>query len=124
MPNSNVAMRKLTSFLSGFSESRRIAYALGCATLLPLASFAQQYQETDLVSNSSQQKAATVDPNLVNPWGIARSTTGPWWVSDQGKGVSTIYNGSGQPAPPVLVTGGLFGSLTPVADDLLQGNDQ
>lgn len=72
--------------------------------LSPLTSFAQQYQQTNLVSNSSQPGVVTVDPNLINPWGIARSSTGPWWVSDQGKGVSTIYNGGGQLAPPTLVT--------------------
>jgi uncharacterized protein (TIGR03118 family) len=73
-------------------------------TLAPLTTFAQQYQQTNLVENSSQPGIITVDPNLINPWGIARSSTGPWWVSDKGKGVSTIYNGSGQHAPPVLVT--------------------
>jgi uncharacterized protein (TIGR03118 family) len=72
--------------------------------LSPLTTFAQQYQQTNLVSNSSQPGVVTVDPNLINPWGIARSSTGPWWVADQGKGVSTIYNGSGQHAPPTLVT--------------------
>jgi uncharacterized protein (TIGR03118 family) len=73
-------------------------------TLSPLTTFAQQYQQTHLVSNSSQPGIVTVDPNLINPWGIARGSTGAWWVSDKGKGVATIYNGSGHPAPPVLVT--------------------
>ncbi|MBV8815863.1 MAG: TIGR03118 family protein [Verrucomicrobia bacterium] len=95
-------MKKRASILSGFT--RWIVFVFGYTTLLPLGGFAQQYQETDLVSNSSQEKVVTVDPNLIDPWGIARSSTGPWWVSDKGKGVSTIYNGSGQPAPPVLVT--------------------
>jgi uncharacterized protein (TIGR03118 family) len=36
-----------------------------------------------------------VDPNLVNPWGVAASATGPLWVSDNGTGVTTIYNGTG-----------------------------
>ncbi len=36
--------------------------------------------------------AAHVDPNLVNPWGMAvPSDTGPIWVSDNGTGVSTLY---------------------------------
>jgi uncharacterized protein (TIGR03118 family) len=52
------------------------------------AAIAQQYQETVLVS-------PTQDPNLKNPWGIARGTGGPWWVSDNVTGVATIYNGSG-----------------------------
>src|SRR4051794_7650163 len=36
--------------------------------------------------------AAHVDPNLVNPWGMATgSDTAPIWVSDNGTGVSTLY---------------------------------
>jgi len=72
--------------------------------LSPLTTFAQQYQQTNLVSNSSQPGVVTVDPNLINPWGIARGSTGAWWLSDKGKGVATIFNGSGQPAAPTLVT--------------------
>ena len=97
-------MRKLTSFLAGCIRSRWSSLIFGAVLLSPLTAVAQQYQETDLIANSAQPGVTTVDPNLVNPWGVARSSTGPWWVSDQGKGVSTIYNGSGQAAPPVLVT--------------------
>src|SRR5215471_2945114 len=104
MRNSCLPMIKLKSFLSGFIKSRWFTYVLGCVTLSPLTSFAQQYQETDLVANSSQQKVVDVDPNVINPWGIARSSAGPLWIADEGKGVSTIYTGSGQDAPPVLVT--------------------
>jgi uncharacterized protein (TIGR03118 family) len=40
-------------------------------------------------------KAAVTDPNLVNPWGISYSPNGAFWVSDNGTGLSTLYNGSG-----------------------------
>src|ERR1700746_4109478 len=40
-------------------------------------------------------QANSPDPNLKNPWGIARGTSTPWWVSDNVKGVATLYNGSG-----------------------------
>jgi uncharacterized protein (TIGR03118 family) len=52
------------------------------------------YMQTNLVSNVSGQAAFT-DPNLVNPWGMAYSATSPFWVSDNGTGVSTLYDGSG-----------------------------
>lgn len=52
------------------------------------------YMQTNLVSSVSGQAAFT-DPNLVNPWGMAYSATSPFWVSDNGTGVSTLYNGSG-----------------------------
>jgi uncharacterized protein (TIGR03118 family) len=39
--------------------------------------------------------APTIDPNLINPWGIARSAMSPFWVSDNGMGVTTVYTGAG-----------------------------
>src|SRR6267378_8404561 len=36
--------------------------------------------------------ATHTDPNLVNPWGMAASSSGSTiWVSDNGTGVSTLY---------------------------------
>jgi uncharacterized protein (TIGR03118 family) len=54
---------------------------------------AQQYKKTDLVSDLAG--AAVQDPNLVNPWGLSRSSTSPWWASDNGTGLSTLYDGTG-----------------------------
>jgi hypothetical protein len=39
--------------------------------------------------------AMTIDPNLINPWGIAHSATSPFWVSDNGEGVTR--NEAGRP---------------------------
>jgi uncharacterized protein (TIGR03118 family) len=48
------------------------------------------------------------DPNLVNAWGLARTDTSPWWVSNTGTGTSTIYQANGSPFPqvpqPLVVT--------------------
>jgi uncharacterized protein (TIGR03118 family) len=41
--------------------------------------------------------ARVTDPNLVNPWGLAFSPTGPFWFADNGSGVSDILDGRGQP---------------------------
>lgn len=46
--------------------------------------------------------AAFGDTNLVNPWGMSISPTGPWWISDNGTGLSTLYNGSGTPQALVV----------------------
>jgi len=35
------------------------------------------------------------DPQLVNPWGISRGSGSPWWISDNAKGFSTLYDGAG-----------------------------
>ena len=43
--------------------------------------------------------AATISDNLINPWGISHSPTGPFWVSDNGTGLTTIYNGAGNIIP-------------------------
>jgi uncharacterized protein (TIGR03118 family) len=60
--------------------------------------------------------AANTDPNLVNPWGIAFSATSPLWIADNGAGLSTLYNGLGQPFPtptPLVVTIPTEGGGTP-----------
>src|SRR5947209_3996244 len=64
------------------------------------------YLQTNLVSDIPGL-ARTTDPNLVNPWGIASSSSSPFWISDNGTGVATLYNGEGQPFPagaPLVVT--------------------
>jgi len=59
------------------------------------------YQQTNLVSDLPGVAAVT-DPHLVNAWGMSHSPTSPWWISDNGAGVSTLYNGSGTPAALVV----------------------
>jgi uncharacterized protein (TIGR03118 family) len=54
----------------------------------------RQYKQTNLVSNISGLAKVT-DANLVNPWGLSRSSGSPWWVADNGTGLSTLYDGSG-----------------------------
>jgi hypothetical protein len=52
--------------------------------------------QTNLVSDGFVAAAHT-DSNLVNSWGLAASPTGPFWVADNGTGVTTIYDGAGNP---------------------------
>ena len=60
-------------------------------------------QVTDLAGNLPILVDATgivhhpfvLDPNLVNPWGVAESTGSPFWVADNNQGVSTLYNDTG-----------------------------
>ena len=72
---------------------------VGFALLLSGSASAQQYHRTDLTANASSVSPSTstikVDPNLVNAWGLARASTSPWWVSDNGTGLSTLYNATG-----------------------------
>ncbi len=56
--------------------------------------FAQHYNQTNLVSNTSGAAPVT-DPQLINPWGLSRGSGSPWWISDNVTGFSTLYNGAG-----------------------------
>ncbi len=60
--------------------------ALGLGT-----SQANAYSQTNLVSDGAVPAEVT-DSALKNPWGVAESTTGPFWISDQGTNVSTLYS--------------------------------
>lgn len=46
------------------------------------------YQQTNLITSAT-------DPDLINPWGISFGPSSPLWVSDNGTGKSTLYNGAG-----------------------------
>jgi len=61
----------------------------------------QHYTQTNLVSDIPGMAAVT-DSHLVNPWGISRGSGTPWWVSDNGMGVTTLYAGTGSPVPLVV----------------------
>jgi uncharacterized protein (TIGR03118 family) len=67
------------------------------------------FTQTNLVSDVPGL-AANTDPNLKNPWGVAFSATSPFWTSDQGTGLSTLYNAAGTPQGLVVA---IPGSATP-----------
>ena len=91
--------------LSWFDRLARTILTAFPLTFLAGSASAQHYTQVNLVSN--QPGAAHTDTNLVNGWGIARSATSPWWVSDNGSGKSTIYNGTtGNPSALVVTVPG------------------
>jgi uncharacterized protein (TIGR03118 family) len=49
-------------------------------------------------------KAKVTDPNLINPWGLSQSPGGDVWVSDNGTGLSTLYNRSNGQIQSLVVT--------------------
>ncbi|HSX02662.1 MAG TPA: TIGR03118 family protein [Candidatus Saccharimonadia bacterium] len=59
------------------------------------------YIETKLASDVPGA-AAALDPSLVNPWGLSHSPTGPWWISDNDAGSSSIYTGKGDVVAPAI----------------------
>ena len=48
------------------------------------------YLQTNLVSDIPGLATIT-DPQLVNPWGMSRSPTSPFWTSNQGMNSATLY---------------------------------
>ena len=74
----------------------KIAFTLclGLALMLVSSAALAQYQVTNLDSNQAKT-AKFMDPMQVNGWGLAYGPGGPFWVSDQGSGWSTLYNSAG-----------------------------
>jgi uncharacterized protein (TIGR03118 family) len=65
---------------------------------VPSSLFAQHYIQTNLVSSIpgvGTNPMNPLDTQLVNSWGLARGTKTPWWIADNGTGLSTIYDGVG-----------------------------
>jgi uncharacterized protein (TIGR03118 family) len=58
-------------------------------TTLPVN--AQFYKQTNLVSDIAGL-AALQDLQLKNPWGVSHSGSSPFWVSDAGTSVATLYS--------------------------------
>jgi uncharacterized protein (TIGR03118 family) len=59
------------------------------------------FLQTNLVSDTPDLAAVT-DPKLINPWGLSAGSTSPFWVSNNGTGTSTLYNGQGGIVPLVV----------------------
>lgn len=103
--------------LSGFRSTSRLAViAAGCVLVqVGAAQATDRFAVKNLVSDGAVP-AAHIDPNLINPWGISYAPTGPFWVSDNGTGVSTLYNSGGGAIPLVVSipspTGPTGGSAT------------
>ena len=78
------------------SRGAAVMLSLAGAAALWAASMAPAYAETlfnvtNLVSDGTVP-AKVVDLNLINPWGIAMSPTSPFWISDNGTGLATLYS--------------------------------
>jgi len=83
-----------------FRSMKLLFVVVPVVLLYPAAATAQHYTQTNLVTDAT-------DPNLVNGWGLTRSSGSPFWVSDNVTGKSTLYNGAGQRFPvasPLVVT--------------------
>src|SRR5437660_2611111 len=84
------------------NHCRKIALlALAVAMFTAASTRADTYSWTNFQSDIPGVAQHT-DSNLVNPWGMAAGSSGTIWVSDNGTGVSTLYNQDGTAVPLVV----------------------
>src|SRR5262249_45045331 len=82
-----------------FLASTAFALAIGA---LPMAS-AQFYTQRNLISDLPGV-AAHQDVNVANAWGLAASTTSPWWIANNHSDTSTLYNAATDTIPGLVVS--------------------
>jgi uncharacterized protein (TIGR03118 family) len=93
------------------------------AILLSVVPAAAEYAVTNLVSDVSGLANFT-DSQLINPWGITYSPTSPFWVSNNGSGLVTLYDGAGVKQGSVVTipggtpTGAVFNGTSGFNSDL------
>ncbi len=95
-----------------FAGVASVVFALGFH--VSASNAATHFTVTNLVSDGSVP-AATIDPNLINPWGVALSAKSPFWISDNGSGVATIYSGAGAKIPLTVTVAPPAGGSPPSA---------
>jgi uncharacterized protein (TIGR03118 family) len=71
---------------------------LAASTIFTASATHAQYRVTNLVSNQ-EGLAKFTDPLLVNAWGISQPPNGPFWISDNLSGWSTLYATTGAKVP-------------------------
>ena len=98
-----------TRWLAAFALTGAISAAsFGIATVGQAGadgSRQNDFHQTNLVSDRSDQGAQVVDPTLQNPWGLALGPTSPLWVADNNGNAATVYRinvGGTQVSGPLL----------------------
>lgn len=71
-----------------------LASAIAATALCAGRAEAAPYLQTNLVSDLPGFATIT-DPELKNSWGMSESPTSPFWISDQGTNVATLYSVTG-----------------------------
>jgi uncharacterized protein (TIGR03118 family) len=115
--NSSIFFTGHTQMNRNSGAMKRIAASCALA-IFPLGAFAQNYVQTNLMSDIPQAANADgtsviVDAHLKNAWGLARSAASPWWVNNNGTGTSTLYSGNGTITPLVVTVPNAKGVTAP-----------
>ncbi len=130
---------KVRSLIVGLAAVAAVSASVASSGMLAPASAdaggiaTRSYVQTNLVSDIPGLAAHT-DPNLKNPWGTSVGPGSPIWVSDNHAGVTTLYDGAGNPQPLVVAipappsagkgavgapTGQAFNTFDPTSSDFV-----
>jgi len=80
-------IRRSSAFLGSLVLLALAAAPAGAANISSANGYVVRNLESDVPG-----RAMHTDPDLVNGWGITASGSSPWWVADNGTGLSTLYN--------------------------------
>ncbi|MGC4073743.1 MAG: TIGR03118 family protein [Nibricoccus sp.] len=94
--------------------------ALSLCLLTPTLHAQLGFIQTNLVSDIPGMAAVT-DARLVNPWGISYGPGGPFWISDAGTGLSTVYNTAGAIQAPVSTIPNPAGGISTPTGQVFNG---
>jgi len=94
-------MKTIEPMKTNYAYAKIVLLLLGAVMFTVASARADTYSWTNFQSDIPGV-AQHIDPNLVNPWGMAASANGVIWVSDNGTGVSTLYNQDGTARPLVV----------------------
>jgi uncharacterized protein (TIGR03118 family) len=95
-------MRRIARTFAGVCALATLAGLSACEDKVPFGNFvtpvpiANFFTVTPLIGDNDALGAPVVDPNLVNPWGIAFGPTGLLWVANNGTGTATVYSATGE----------------------------
>jgi uncharacterized protein (TIGR03118 family) len=81
------AARYCLRIAAGFSVALLCALGVGA----PAQAVGPVSVQNLVTDDQTVNPAQIADPALVNPWGVSYFPTGPFWVSDNGSHVSTLY---------------------------------
>ncbi len=70
-----------------------LSTSCGGSKTTPTFTLPGKFVKVNLVADTAG--ATTTDANLKNAWGMAFSPSGPFWISANGTGKATVYDGSG-----------------------------
>ena len=91
-------------------DTGKTSLAALCITIIACAGTARaglRLDQTNLISDGFVPAQVT-DPNLINPWGVSFSSTSPFWISENGNGLSSVDKVNGgivtlNALPPVTI---------------------